>query len=269
MNNCFFSNVHVLSNLASKTIARYKPSWLMTAMGITSMITIYLFLFDQRMTIFETLGHQIAITIKISNLKPCNHTILFSGARQGSTWFINSIDKCKYSLNRQHERQDEHQLFVSDVFRKTEIWHQFGKQMDANDTLQYVLRNNSIKIMPVSFRDHVSEVRSLLKRSKSLGIHVLVLRRDFEATWISYINAVTSNVWNGSTRKSMKAKVENHEQSREQFEKFRREYDRQVNKMLEETDVNYDLFDYDTVKDTEIIVAENNRCYIRNCNFLE
>ena len=82
----------------------------------------------------------------------------------------------------------------------------------------------------------MAEVRYLLHSSKSLGIHVLVLRRDFEATWISYINAVTSNVWNGSIKKALNAKIEQHEESRENFEKFRREYDRQVDQMLKELD---------------------------------
>lgn len=136
-----------------------------------------------------------------SRIKPCAKALIFTGARQGSTWFIDSIEKCSYS---HIDPTTEHRLFARDVFRRTELWKHFGEphldgtNMTAHDALHYVARNTSVKIFPSVFWRRRDDIITMLKHRHEFRLAVLVLRRDVNAAWLSWLKAMASNNWAGA-----------------------------------------------------------------------
>lgn len=198
-------------------------------------------------------------------LPSCGRAILFSGARQGSTWFIDSIEHCAYSSPQ--DREFHWNKYVPHVFKSTELWKHFGEHMDKHDALEYIVSNSSVKIFPSVFWKRRNDLRYLLNQAKSLGIHVFVLRRDVEHTWKSWSIAQVHEVWNGVKVNATGKELDKYEQQYNYFKDSRKRYDDAVDRMLKEEHVTYDLFEFDKVKDQHIIIASNNGCVIRNCNF--
>lgn len=247
--------------------------------------------------------------VDLSHAPECRNAVIFTGARQGSTWFIDSIQHCAYS---HVDSQSGGRLFHPDVFKKTEIWKHFGEpQLDgtdlsAQDALHYVVHNTSIKIFPSVFWRRRNDVAEILRNRFVHKLTILVLRRDVEATWHSWLRAQQSNIWiaassnttSTGSHTSHSTDVSNdaddfdlpdgldsreleherqrllnnwsREEYRERYSRFsdsRKRFDKGVEQLLKEHQVPYDVFDYDTAREMPVVIARNNRCIIRNCNF--
>lgn len=200
-------------------------------------------------------------------LPPCKNAVIFTGARQGSTWFVDSIENCAYSTVA---HGDGARQFAKDVFKKTELWKHFGEKaldgvdMTAYGALDYIVSNTSIKIFPSVFWRRRPDIMTILNERKLYNLTVLVLRRDVEAAWDSWVRAESSNVWNGAVKT---ANVTFDESLHRYFVESRGRYDVGVEKLLNENGVEYDVFDYDKAKNMKTLVARNNGCMILNCNF--
>lgn len=244
--------------------------------------------------------------VDLTHATECQNSVIFTGARQGSTWFIDSIERCAYS---RVDPQSGRRLFHPDVFKKTEIWKHFGEpQLDgtdlsAQDALHYVVHNTSIKIFPSVFWRRRQDVTEILQNRQKYKLTILVLRRDVEATWHSWLRAQRSNVWNvassnATSNVTLHTDVSNDaddfdlpagldsrelehekqrlisnwspEEYRQRFTRFsdsRKRFDKGVEQLLREQQISYDVFDYDTAREMPVVIARNNRCIIRNCNF--
>ena len=207
-----------------------------------------------------------SIKTTTSSLQPCGRAILFSGARQGSTWLIDSIEKCAYSAPQ--SRLYHYNKYVHTVFKRTELWKHFGDTMDKHDALEYIVSNSSVKIFPSVFWKRRTDLRFLLQKAKLLGIHIFVLRRDVEHTWKSWSIAQVHDVWNGVQANGTGKQLEKYHEQYIYFKESRKRYDNAVDNILREEKVMFDLFEFEKVKGQDVIVAKNNRCVIRNCNFI-
>lgn len=205
-----------------------------------------------------------------SNLPLCERVMVFTGARQGSTWFVDSIEHCKYSMQGDKENGT---LYALDVFKRTELWKHFGEEehggevLDVEGVLKYIEANGSVKIFPSVFWRRKADVTELVRRREEIGMTVMILKRDVEAAWNSWVKAEASGGWNGAT--GDENHVERNETQHQYFVESRGRYDRGVEQLLQSVGLEVDVFDYDDVKDRKYIVAEKSGCYVQNCNFIE
>lgn len=131
----------------------------------------------------------------------CRNTIVFSGARQGSTWFVNSIEKCAYTTSISTSITG---TYNDNVFDKTELWKHFGEpdidgtSLSATDALKYIVSNSSIKIFPSVFYRRKKDIAFMLSKRKKFDVSVTILRRNVHAAWKSWLKARGSKVWRAS-----------------------------------------------------------------------
>lgn len=194
---------------------------------------------------------------------------MFTGARQGSTWFIDSLERCKYSRNASEDAP-----YVDDVFKRTEVWKHFGEAqhdsgyMDADSVLQYIRANGSVKVFPSAFWRRRKEIEEVVRRRAEENIGLAVLRRDTGKTWRSLKTAEEKGVWNGNGEQRDWAQ-EGDEW--EYFEGSRQRYEEGVRVLLEKVGVSVDndvdVLDFDDVKHSEWILLQKAGCVVRNCNY--
>lgn len=207
---------------------------------------------------------------RVAHLPRCENGLIFTGARQGSTWLIDSFEKCMYSSSASPVSGLS---FSRDVFRRTELWKHFGEphldgtNLTARDALRYITHNTSVKIFPSVFWRRRNDITYMLKRRADYNLTVIVLRRDVQAAWKSWVRARENDVWNGASSNEVRGGGVN-ESLKSYFEQSRLRYDRGVDMLLGKLDVQFDLFDYDVVRKLRSVVATNNGCVIRNCNFV-
>lgn len=139
--------------------------------------------------------------------------------------------------------------------------------MDKHQALDYLVNRSSVKIFPESFYPHVHDLNFFVREAERLGINIMVLNRNVEDAWISFINANATGIFNGSVKNDSVALLVN-EKEHKKFVGERKEYDNNVNEFLKDMGVRHDIFDYDEIKDVNRIVARENECYIQNCNFV-
>lgn len=215
-------------------------------------------------------------------LPRCPHAILFSAPRHGSTWFINSLERCRYS-QKDENGAERYNRYVN---RNSELWvpAQPGPVLNisARGAAQYVKKNNSIKIFPMAVIQYLDGVRTLLAEAKRMNLPVIVLTRQMSDAYGSLQAAKDSGIWNRNAPKAASPlnRLQQLEQQQKrletesspEFDKFRDRLDRfftQARRLLEEVGIaNYDELDYDTIREMRLIRAEKNGCYIANCNFL-
>lgn len=202
----------------------------------------------------------------------CAHLVLFSSARHGSTWLIDSVERCRYSRSA---RRRPPEPFDPDVFRATEPWKHRRSPLYAvsgADAARYVRANSSVKVFSSTAALNPQGVRDLVSNASALRLPVVILRRDPGATFESLRVAKHSGVWNGRRNTSglddaqIAGLVD-----QEAFEHYKAAMDshyQSINRMLYHAGVTWtDTVDYDRIKAQKYIRLHNNNCYIRNCNF--
>lgn len=200
----------------------------------------------------------------------CARALIITGARQGSTWFIDSVEQCRYSSAGEGTGE---RLYADDVFKRTELWKHFGEPaldgttLDADAALMYIEHNSSVKIFPSVYYRRKKDVVHMLRNRKKHGFSVFVLRRDVDASWDSWVRAETSQVWNGAKKEPEGGFNQTLHDMHEYFLESRKRYDSNVDGLLNGFNFEYDVFDYDQIKTKKIIYAERNQCYIENCNY--
>lgn len=202
----------------------------------------------------------------------CRHVVLFSSARHGSTWFIDSVEKCRYS--RSQERLPS-EPFAPDVFKATEPWkhvHSPIYNLSGADTARYVRDNSSVKVFSSTMALNKQGVVELTQEGATLGLPFVILRREPKATYQSLRVAKHSGIWNGNRETAGVDKSEAQELGNDDgFAKYKATIKRHyegIEAMLADAGVDWaDTIDYDEVKDEKYIRLENNDCYVRNCNF--
>lgn len=213
------------------------------------------------------------------SLPLCSRFVVFTGPRQGSTWFIDSLEQCKYSLPASGDAP-----YVEDVFNRTEVWVHFGEKehesgyMDGGMVVEYIKTNGSVKVFPRAFRRRRKELELVVKRREQYGIRLVVLRREIGKTWKSFKRAQLTGVWNGkgSDRDvpiEKRDKIERKGPTWEAFVRGRKRYEEGVETMLKEAGVSVekevDVLYFDKIKDMEWIELEKAGCVLRNCNYMD
>lgn len=201
----------------------------------------------------------------------CPHIILVSAPRHGSTWFLDSVEKCRYL--KVNKTTGQH-YYKGAVFRETEVWHSHAgpvQFISPDDAFIYVQRNTSLKIFP-KLDNKRGRVITLLKDIAKTKIPIIVLTRKVTSTFSSLTEARKKKSWNNIPASPGSNPMEIDEETKvfltykQEIEDFFNGMD-EILKNLPTTRIDY--MDYDDVKDMEYIHAKNNNCYIRNCNFID
>lgn len=202
----------------------------------------------------------------------CPHVVLFSSARHGSTWFIDSVERCRYSRS---PRRRPTEPFDPDVFRATEPWKHPRSPIYAlsgADTAHYVRANSSVKVFSSTMALNPQGVRDLVTNASALHLPFVILRREPRATFESLRVAKHSGIWNGMRNSSGLNDTQiGHLVDQEAFAKYKATMERHyqfIHGILHQARVTWtDTVDYDRIKAQKYIRLHNNNCYIRNCNF--
>lgn len=198
----------------------------------------------------------------------CDHVVLFSSARHGSTWFIDSVERCRYSRSSEKLANEP---FASSVFKHTEPWKHKNSPLYAMDgaaVAEYASTNSSVKVFSSTMEINRPGVEALAREGARLHVPFVVLRREPQATFRSLRVAKETGVWNGVGSKH----VGNVTQM-DGFDKYKQSIDNyyaRVHALLKDAGVvDVDVLDYDVIKELKYIRLEHSACYIRNCNFAD
>lgn len=198
------------------------------------------------------------------DMKPCSHIVLFSAPRHGSTWFIDSVEQCSFTLANNGT--------FGSLNSQTEIWNggQNGvvRDMSTEDAVHYVVHNMSLKLFPTPWKVHRQEAVSIIERAHERGIPIVMLTRQPESALKSLLVAKETRVWNrvaNSSSDSVQLSVEEEELL--DYQNVISKHFDSARQYLESHSIPYDSFDYDVVKSMPQIDLPNSRCFVRNCNY--
>lgn len=196
--------------------------------------------------------------------KRCSHIVLFSAARHGSTWFIDSVEGCTFTRGNSGT--------YGSLNAQTEIWNsgQDGivLNMSVEDAVHYVAHNMSLKFFPSPMKFRQDDAAAVIHGAHQHNIPFVMLTRKPESAFKSLLVARETNVWNSVSNRSPES-VELPLEDKE-FIVYRKSISRHfesARNILESKGIPYDVFDYDVVKTVPWIILPKSLCYIRNCNF--
>lgn len=205
-----------------------------------------------------------------SSPRKCPHVVLFSSARHGSTWFIDSVERCRFS--RSGERKED-EPFATSVFRETEPWKHVRSElynMTGGDVARYVVKNSSIKVFSSTLDANPQGVRNLIRTGAEMGLPFVILRRKPEETYRSLRVAKESGVWNGVGNVTLSLGDVMKEDGFLKYQNGLQRYYGEIERLLREGGVTtIDSVDYDDIRQLKYIRLQRNDCYVRNCNFEE
>lgn len=195
----------------------------------------------------------------------CKHVMLFSAPRHGSTWLVDSIEGCRF-------RKDG--VFYQAI-QNSELWtprHKLLSNVTVGGALNHLRFQCSVKMFPSTFR-HLDDVHRLVVQAKRHQVPMVVLLRNPKSVFLSFKRAREHKVWNrvASSDAQIQADESIDEESEmfRTFEKKRQSHFEMIFEMIRRFRLKVDMFEYEDIKDLPFIVAENNACYIRNCNFVD
>jgi len=198
------------------------------------------------------------------SLPRCAHVVMFTSPRHGSTWLVDSIERCKYSNGTKS---------FGDANWYAELWNpgQRGPlfNLTAEEAVEYIARNGSVKLFPVALE---RDARFVVDAAVRRGFPIFLLRRDAVAVFQSVQNVRIDDVWNRVRKPSRTSEREAVQEDDERFVGMRRNLQKFFEKaeaLLSEVGATkVDDFTFEDIYEQEFIVARNNGCYIHNCNFL-
>lgn len=197
------------------------------------------------------------------DLPRCGHSLLFSSARHGSTWLIDSIEQCRFQNSGKYLKANDN----------SELWVP-GHKLLANATVQEAMERLdgvcSLKVFPITL-SHLQDMEKLVVHARDSGAPIMVLRRDPKSVYVSLMKAREQGVWNRVAPGGTDVPQDDLNEADRDFVAFQQNklrYFEKVLALLKRFDVQFDLFEYEEVSKQEFIVAQNNGCYVHNCNFL-
>lgn len=209
----------------------------------------------------------------------CPHVILFTQARHGSSWLLDSVERCRFSRTEQVEPG----IFGKRVYLDTELWHVYDESksgrlhsLSPDEVIEYVQRNCSVKIFPPALKSKGHLIRQLMRAGRGL-VPFLILTRDLKDAYLSYKEAKRSGNWARVRRQNQLGQVKkNHmrlhskaknETEYHEFAQWTSAFFRDIRSLLAEEQVPFDEYDYDVVKEQRWLFVKGFNCYIRSCNF--
>lgn len=210
-----------------------------------------------------------ASTSPPADMEQCGRTILFTGPRHGSTWFLDCVENCSFSIANNGES-------FGDLNFVSELWNngQPGPivNISVDNAIKYVQHNLSVKLFPTPFRKRNDQVMQLVQASYQNGIKMVLLTRKPEAASKSFAIAKDGGIWNANsmgkqTSNNDSVKIDLPDGQREGFINMIKNHYKLVDQKLTEYRIPYDTLDYDDIKLQKYIILPNNRCYVRSCNY--
>lgn len=244
-----------------------KPRRLTISLSLIALLTLL------HAALHTTLPH-----IFIHPWTQCSHTILISQARHGTTWLLDSVERCRFS----RKEQVEEGIYGKRVYLDTELWHVYDKaalyNISAQEAVNYVMNNCSVKIFPTAL-EKLDRFKALVKGGRDLHVPIVVLRRNLTDAFWSYRRAEQSGVWAhvnqggaeaaenmGATQQNM-----NDPATGRALAKWRREsnvYFARVNQLLEKLEVPVDELWYENVTHAKWLYLHSGSCWVRSCNYV-
>lgn len=207
-------------------------------------------------------------------MKQCGHVLLFTAPRHGSTWFVDCVEKCAFTIANNGT--------FGHLNKYTELWNggQDGPVLTISpeDAAEYVHENISLKVFPAPLRNFGEDVEKLTDIAyQKYNVPLVLLTRSLEDAFKSLATAQQQKVWNANTNMSNDAvasmravetnQVEIDEKQDEVFHRFVQLHYDTVRKMLNEKQYRFDELDYDAIRKAKYFVLEKNQCYINSCNY--
>lgn len=201
----------------------------------------------------------------------CPHILLFTAPRHGSTWLIDSAERCRYSNS---SAKFGERTYSRDTNPNSELWNkpQNGplRNISAQGAAEYLHKNGSIKIFPVVVSKYADGLKQIVEIVKN-RLPVIVLTRRLDHAHGSLVTAMESKAWNILSNRGTVGEERGADEDDPHYKAYRRRignFFEEVRRILNESDVHMvDEFDYDDVKSQEFIEARSSGCYIHNCNF--
>lgn len=219
----------------------------------------------------------IASSDNTSSLPYCGHSLVISGPRHGSTWFLNNIENCTYS---------QPDGTFGTLHDESELWIPRPNSKVLNITISeaehYIIHNVSLKMFPWPWRTYQNNSRRLLHHCKRHKIPIILLQRDPLQAFRSMIIAEVTNNWNKNTIQNYQYKedhtdhferlIKKHMEGREKdWKKFHfhiKQHVASVHAYLDLHKLPHDLVSYEKLINLKIIYLPNAGCKIQNCNFI-
>lgn len=215
-------------------------------------------------------------TIIPENMKQCGHTILFTAPRHGSSWFIDCIENCSFSVANYGQS-------FGNANSLTELWNIDQKSfvetisvvdISVNDAINYVKYNLSIKLFPREFRERIEDSMKFVLASYKNGVPIVILRRNPESASRSLAIARKDVKWNINSNGAITSNNDTErtdiylqdEQNLAFINSVKLHYDL-VDQKLSQLRIPFDSVNYEEIKIQQYIVLPKNQCYVRNCNY--
>lgn len=208
----------------------------------------------------------------------CGRSLVFTGPRHGSTWFVNNIENCSYS------QQDG---TFGTLHEHSELWIQGRNSKVANLSLyeaeQYIIHNGSLKLFPWPWSTRAQDSKSLVNHCAKHNVPLILLERDVRHAFRSMIVAITTERWNANKilekehpdpfeadRAVLLANkmINSGHRQWKNFESRMTQHAVSVAKFLASNNFPYDRVIYDSFVKSDSIFLPNANCKIRNCNFV-
>lgn len=212
----------------------------------------------------------------------CPRLVLLSAPRHGSTWFLNSVEQCRFS---ETSTVNGSQVTSYGSFNSlTELWNPAQKSsqlrnISAYDAAQYVRQNVSIKLFPISVMN-IPRLEMFLNEANKRGVRFVALKRIPREAFKSWVQAALSAKWNTHSKGRTKRTIITDEDMKEYMKKSdltEGAYVRWIEsnfaiyeKVLNGLGMHFDVLWYEEIQDRKYIeVGGADGCHVRNCNYVE
>lgn len=238
-----------LGTLCPSSFYRMKISAL--RMRLRPAVILFFLLLSLLLTLRE---YTLTASITALMAPHCGPIILITAARHGSTWLINCVHSCQFSVNGTYAHLNA----------RTELWNTVQRGVVSNLTVEEALvygRNMSLKLFPVCYSSYQPNCRRFLN---STNANVVVLTRDLNNAGRSLRKAQKFGVWNSSVVDD--ALFEDDEKGKVQYEARIQRYFQGMRRMLTELNVQWTEVQYEHIVGQRTIWLGD--CWVRNCNFV-
>lgn len=227
---------------------------------------------EEHVNVEQPPAHTAPVSIP-SDAHICPHIAMLSAARHGSTWFVDSVDDCRYSSHVPFDDMEQEKAeFAADVFSVSELWsiHEGPlRKISPLSAAEYIKVNASVKLLSPHAVERPGSVRSFLTEVKNQGTPVVLLRRDLGDAFASLSEAQKTGNWAAIKRRGRRRKGKPVGEGWKAYRAKMEKYFKDGTGLLREVGVKFDEVWYEDVVGQERIWLENAGCYVRNCNFAQ